>query len=315
MLKPCVFALSVLALSGAARLDAQQAAGGGQRASGPTPAIEERVNGLRKIDGYFPLYWDERAGTLLLEIPRFDTEFLFSTGLSAGLGSNDIGLDRGQGGQGRIVSFQRMGPRVMLVQGQQAFRSSAKNPLERKAVEDSFAKSVLWGFAVAAESNGRVLVDATDFFVRDVHGAGGRLRPGNYRVDRGRSAVYLPNTKGFPKNTEVDVMLTFVNEAGGGGGGFGGGPTQGPAPIAEPQVAGNFGRQGMFTHAGFRDAARARLVRGVAGQQLQAAARRPPCGLRRHRVRGLQPADRRIHSVPLRPPPPPGEEGPLRPDE
>lgn len=248
MLKHSLFALGVLALTGTVHLHAQQPAGGGQRAAAPTPSIEERVTGLRKIDGYFPLYWDERAGTLLLEIPRFDTEFLFSTGLSAGLGSNDIGLDRGQGGQGRIVMFQRVGPRVLLVQGNQTFRSSAANALERKAVEDSFAKSVLWGFTVAAESSGRVLVDATDFFVRDVHNAGSRLRPGNYRLDRTRSAVYLPNTKGFPKNTEVDVMLTFVNEAGGGGGfGGGGGPTQGPAPISEPQVAGNFGRQGMFS--------------------------------------------------------------------
>jgi len=155
MLKHSVLALGVLLLGGAAQPTAQQpaAAGGGQRAGGPVPSIDDRVNGLRKIDGYFPLYWDERAGTLLLEIPQFDTEFLFSTGLSAGLGSNDIGLDRGQGGQGRVVTFQRMGPRVMLVQGNQTFRSSAKNPLERKAVEDSFAKSVLWGFAVAAESN------------------------------------------------------------------------------------------------------------------------------------------------------------------
>ncbi len=248
MLKHSLFATVVLALTGTLHLHAQQPAGGGQRAGGPVPSIDERVTGLRKIDGYFPIYWDERSGALLLEIPRFDTEFLFSTGLSAGLGSNDIGLDRGQGGQGRIVTFQRMGPRVLLVQGQQTFRSSAKNPLERKAVEDSFAKSVLWGFTVAAESSGRVLVDATDFFVRDVHNAGGRLRPGNYRVDRTRSSVYLPNTKGFPKNTEVDILLTFVNEGGGGGGfGGGGGPSQGPAPISEPQVAGNFGRQGMFS--------------------------------------------------------------------
>jgi hypothetical protein len=248
MLKHSVLALGVLLLAGAAQPTAQQPAAGasGQRAGGPVPSIDDRVNGLRKIDGYFPLYWDERAGTLLLEIPRFDTEFLFSTGLSAGLGSNDIGLDRGQGGQGRVVTFQRMGPRVLLVQGNQTFRSSAKNPLERKAVEDSFAKSVLWGFAVAAESNGRVVVDATDFLMRDVHGAGAALRPGNYRVDRTRSAVYLPNTKNFPKNTEIDLLLTFVNEAGGGRGGAGG-PQQGPAPIAAPEVAGNFGRQGMFS--------------------------------------------------------------------
>src|SRR5215475_11392309 len=95
---------------------------------GRSQSIEERTAGLRKMDGYFPLYWDERAGAMLLEIPRFDTEFLFSTGLSAGLGSNDIGLDRGGGGQGRVVIFQRMGPRVMLVQPNQSFRSSSTNP-------------------------------------------------------------------------------------------------------------------------------------------------------------------------------------------
>ncbi len=245
MLKPCVLVLGVMLLA-APSVHGQPAAQA-PRAAAAIPSIDDHVSGMRKIDGYFPLYWDERAGTMLLEIPRFDAEFLFSTGLSAGLGSNDIGLDRGQGGQGRIVSFQRVGPRVLLVQGNQSFRSSSKNPLERKSVEESFAKSVLWGFTVAAESGGRVLVDATDFFLRDVHNAAGRLRPGTYRLDRARSAFYLPNTKGFPRNTEVNMTLTFVNEATGGGG-FGGGPAQGPASIAPPQVAGVFGRGGgMFS--------------------------------------------------------------------
>ena len=107
----------------------------------------------------------------MLEISRFDTEFLYTTGLAAGLGSNDIGLDRGQKFGGKIVSFQRVGPHVLLVQPNESFRSSSPNPAERKSVEDSFAKSILWGFTVAAESNGRVLVDANDFFLRDGHGA------------------------------------------------------------------------------------------------------------------------------------------------
>ena len=122
-----------------------------------------------------------------------------NTGLAAGLGSNDIGLDRGSGGGARIVSFQRVGPRVLMVQPNMSFRSSSANPLERKSVEDSFAKSVLWGFTVAGESNGHVLVDATDFLLRDVTGAGNSLRPGTYRVDRTRSAFYLPRTKAFPE--------------------------------------------------------------------------------------------------------------------
>ncbi len=231
MFKQSVLLVGALLLAGPA-LDASQ--GGGQQQQRPAtpPSVEDRTSGLKKLDGYFPLYWDERTGNMLLEITRLDTEFLFSTGLSAGLGSNDIGLDRGSGGGGgRIVQFQRVGPRILMVQGQQNFRSSSKNPLERKSVEDSFAKSILWGFTVAAESNGRILVDATDFFLRDLINAAPRLRPGNYRVDRTRSAFYLPNTRNFPKNTEVDMTLTFVNEQSGGGGGGGGGPVQGPAPI------------------------------------------------------------------------------------
>jgi hypothetical protein len=204
--------------------------------------IEDRTSGLRKIDGYFPLYWDERAGTVLLEISRFDSEFLFSTGLSAGLGSNDIGLDRGAGGGGRLVFFQRVGPRVLLVQPNQSFRSSSTNPLERKSVEDSFARSTLWGFTIAAESGGRVLVDATSFLLRDLTGAASALRPGPYRLDPTRSAFFLPNTKGFPKNTEIDVTLTFTSDPGGRGGG--GGPSQGPAAIGAADAAAGGGRGG-----------------------------------------------------------------------
>ena len=221
--------------------------GGGQQAPARIPSIEERTSGMRKIDGYFPMYWEERTGSLFLEIPRFDTDFLYATGLAAGLGSNDIGLDRGQEGGGKIVSFHRVGPKVLLVQGNENFRSSSENPAERRSVEDSFAKSVLWGFTVAAESGGRALVDATDFLVRDGHGAGNALGAGGvYRVDRTRSAVYLERTKAFPKNTEIEVTLTFVNEAAGGRGGFGGGPAQGPPPIVvtAPGAAAGGGRGG-----------------------------------------------------------------------
>jgi hypothetical protein len=206
----------------------------------PAPGIADRTAGMQKIDGYFPLYWDEKTGNLWLEIPRFDADFLLATGLAAGLGSNDIGLDRGTEGGGKVVSFQRVGPKVLLVEGNQSFRSSSANPAERRSVEDSFAKSILWGFTVAAESNGRVLVDCTDFVVRDAMGAASQLSAGGaaYRVDKTRSAVYLPRTKAFPKNTEVEVTLTFAADAGGrggrGGGGFGFGLFSGSVASVTP---------------------------------------------------------------------------------
>jgi hypothetical protein len=233
---------------------AQQQQGGRGAAPGRTPTIEERTAGMHKMDGFFPLYWDERTGNLFLEIKHFDTDFLYSTGLAAGLGSNDIGLDRGQGGQGRLVSFMRVGPKVLMMQPNETFRSSSPNAAERQSVADSFARSALWGFTVAAESNGSVLVDATDFFVRDGHGAAGALRPGPYRVDRTRSALYMARTKSFPKNTEIEVTLTFANDAAGGGrGGGAAGPAQGPPAIGAGGAggaaapAGRFGGGGMFS--------------------------------------------------------------------
>src|SRR5580698_416091 len=237
--------LSTLSLS---MLHAQGRGGAGAaQAGGRIPPIEERVTGMQKLDGYFPLYWEERTGSLFLEIPRFNAEFLFAGGLAAGLGSNDLGLDRGREGGGRLVSFQRVGPRVFMVQGNESFRSSSTNPAERRSVEDSFAKSVLFGFTVAAESNGHVLVDATDFFVRDGQGAGNALRPGTYRVDRTRSAVYMERTKAFPKNTEVEVTLTFSNEAGAGGRGGGFAPAGGPPAIGAAAGGGGGRGGGLFS--------------------------------------------------------------------
>src|ERR1035441_10371661 len=252
--------LSFAALCVLAALHAQQPGRGAAPPPARTPSIEERATDMTKIDGLFPVYWEERTGNLYLEIPRLDTPVLYATGIAAGLGSNDIGLDRGQEGSGKIVTFERVGPRVLMVQGNENFRSSSANPAERRSVEDSFAKSVLWGFTVAAESapgsDGRVLVDATDFFLRDGHGAAASLGTGTaaYRVDRTRSAVYLPRTKAFPKNTEIEVPLTFTNEnAGGRGGGFAG-PNQGPPPIvaanpaaAPGPTAGRGGRGGLFS--------------------------------------------------------------------
>jgi len=216
------------------------------------PTIEERTAGLRKLDGYFPLYWEERTGNLWLEVARLDQDFLLATGIAAGLGSNDIGLDRGTEDGGKLVSFQRVGPKVLLVQGNESFRSSSANPAERRSVEDSFAKSILWGFTVGAETGGRVLVDATDFFVRDGSGAGTSLSGGaTYKVDRTRSAVYLPRTKAFPKNTEIEVTLTFTYEPAGGRGGGGFVPTQGPPPIQVPAPGTSLGPAASRGGSGF----------------------------------------------------------------
>ncbi len=198
-----------------------------------TQTIEERTSGMQQIDGFFPLYWDDSRGEIWMEIPRLDEEVLQVMGLGAGLGSNDIGLDRGALQGSRIVKFERVGPKILMVQPNYRFRASTTNTAERKAVEDAFARSVLWSFDVAAQTGDRFLVAATPFFVRDGNNLAGRLSPGSYRFDNGRSTVYLPMTMGFPSNTEIEVELTFVQQPGAGGrGGFGGGAFEGVGSVA-----------------------------------------------------------------------------------
>ena len=83
-------------------------------------------------------------------------------------------------------------------------------------MRDAFARSVLWGFSVAAESDGgrRVLVDLTDFLLRDATNIAPRLTPGSYRLDNTRSTIYMPMTMNFPKNTEMEAELTFISQPG-----------------------------------------------------------------------------------------------------
>ncbi|HKQ03582.1 MAG TPA: zinc-dependent metalloprotease [Blastocatellia bacterium] len=178
-------------------------------------SLAERTRGLQKLDGYVPLYWDAAAGKMLMEISRFNQELLYQVSLAAGLGSNPVGLDRGQMGQTRIVSFERVGPKVLMVEPNYRYRALSQDANEQRAVEESFARSVLWGFKVEAAEANRVLVDATAFFLRDAHGVIDvlrRTRQGQYRLDESRSAFYMPRTKVFPLNTEVETMLTFATE-------------------------------------------------------------------------------------------------------
>jgi len=190
-----------------------------------TPTIASKTAGAQTFPGYFNLYWDAKQGKLWLEIDKWNTEFLYQSGLPAGVGSNDIGLDRGQLGKTAIVRFERSGPKVLLIEENLGYRAVTNDADERRAVHDSFAESALWGFAVVAEENCapvdatqkncRALVDATDFFLRDAHGIPATLRrtkQGSYHIDASRCAIYLPRTNSFPLNTEVEATLTFAGD-------------------------------------------------------------------------------------------------------
>jgi len=180
----------------------------------PLPTIAEKTSSFEKHEGFFDYYWDARSGKIWLEIDRWQQEFLYIHSLSTGVGSNDIGLDRAQLGRSRVVRFERSGPRVLLLQSNTGFRADSDNSMERRAVRDAFAESVLWGFEVAAEQDGRVLINAADFFLSDAHRVVQTLAEvdeGEYMLEASRSAFYLPRTRNFPRNTEVEATLTFTS--------------------------------------------------------------------------------------------------------
>jgi hypothetical protein len=204
-------ALTVLALSAAAAAGAPPALA--QVAQ--LPSIADRTSGMDRMEGFFNLYWERSTGHLFWEIAELDTEFLYQISMGSGLGSNPIGIDRGQLRGTHVLEANRVGPRVLLVEPNYQFRARSDNTLEVQAVRDAFAPSVHWGFDVVAETGDRVLVDATDFFLRDARGVVRQIEQsdqGSFTLDRSRSVIHLPATRSFPENTEVEAMLTFTSD-------------------------------------------------------------------------------------------------------
>src|SRR5918993_3347450 len=159
------------------------------------PSIADKTKDMKKLEGFFNVYWEESEGKLWLEINRLDTEVLYQQSLPAGLGSNDVGLDRGLLGEGRVVKFSRTGRKILLIEPNYGFRAVTKDANEKKAVEQSFAQSILWGFTAEGESGNSVLVDATEFFLRDAIRTVNKLKSsqqGTYIFEKSRSAFYLP---------------------------------------------------------------------------------------------------------------------------
>jgi hypothetical protein len=180
--------------------------------SAQTPTIQEKTEGLTVTEGFFDYYFDTDKDQLWLKVDQLNEEFLYANYLAAGVGSNDIGLDRSQQGGERIVYFEKRGPKLFMIQPNLDYIARSDNELEKKSVREAFASSVLAAFKIEAEEDGSYLIDLTPFLIRDAHGVTDRLsrmREGSFRLDKDRSALYEEGTFNFPKNSEFETMLTF----------------------------------------------------------------------------------------------------------
>lgn len=168
-----------------------------------------------KFEGFFTYYYDEAQGKVYLEVDKLDTEFLYVYSLSSGIGSNDIGLDRGQLGNEQVVYFRKAGGKLLLVQPNLRYRALTDNALERKSVEQAFAQSILFGFPIVEKVGESYIVELTPFLMQDMHGVADRLKQrgqGTYSLDASRSALNLERCRAFPRNSELDVYLTFKGD-------------------------------------------------------------------------------------------------------
>jgi len=178
--------------------------------------ISEKTKNMKRYEGFFPYWWDNASGKIWLLVNKLDQEFLYINSLPAGLGSNDIGLDRGQIGDSKIVYFHKVGKKLLLIQPNYDYRALTNDKNEQKAVRESFAQSTIAGFTIDEEETDQVLVDITPFLLRDAHGVSDRIknmRQGSYSLNEARSAIYIDNTKNFPKNSEFEASITFIGGA------------------------------------------------------------------------------------------------------
>ncbi|MAD11359.1 MAG: peptidase [Flavobacteriaceae bacterium] len=174
-----------------------------------------KYDSMKMYSGFFNFFYNTENDHIYLEISDLEKEFLYVNSLSEGIGSNDIGLDRGQLGNSRVVYFKKAGNRLLLVEPNQKYRANSENYLEKKSIKQAFAKSVIWSFPIIDTNNNKIIIDLNDFLLNDAHGVSQRLKlrnQGSYLVDKSRSSMSIDRTKAFPKNIEFDVQLTFKGQ-------------------------------------------------------------------------------------------------------
>ncbi|HEX5345212.1 MAG TPA: DUF5117 domain-containing protein, partial [Duganella sp.] len=189
------------------------AADGPQAAAPAVKTMADVTRGLQSQPGFIDVWRDTGKGRVLLSVGMLEQSFLLASSLPYALGSNDVGLDRAQNGEMRMVHFEKHGGKLFLVQENTNYVANSADRDERAAVRESFSNSVLWSGEILASDKDRHLVDFSSFLLADRHGVAARLadaKQGGYSVDLSRSAVLAAEAKAFPDNVELEALLTFA---------------------------------------------------------------------------------------------------------
>jgi hypothetical protein len=191
------------------------------------PTIAAYTAGLEKKNGFLPYYWDGRKGEILFELSpeALHRQFLYYTALGTGIGSIQVFADRSSFGSSSLCRFERVGMRVLVIEENTRFRAVNGDQALKESVEQSFPTSVLAAMPIVAEQNGAVLVNANPLLVRDAFDLltqlsrpsrviGGQIvrsaaQVAPWHMDMSRSVIDLAHSGSFPRNTEMEALLSF----------------------------------------------------------------------------------------------------------
>ncbi len=171
----------------------------------------------KDFTGFFNFSYTESSGKITLKIKEFDKEFLLVSYYASGLGSNDIGFDRGKIASQRLVQFKRFGNRVALIESNPFYKAVTDNVKEKKVAQDAFASAILFTFIIENENDG-VQIDITPLITEDLNNTVQNLKDqkqGNYKIDKTKSIVIPEEMHAFPKNIEFEAWMTIVGESSG----------------------------------------------------------------------------------------------------
>jgi len=182
----------------------------------PAAKTSNPLAGLDHRAGFIDLYVDKNENKVLAKLPKAGDDgvslrLIHTARLTAGLGSNPVGLDRGWGDSGKIILFRQLGNKVIIEAENLLYRASPDNPLEERAVRESFARSFLASADVVKGTDGLV-IDLTDFLTSDVLNLVQYLKDsdqGSFSLAKDRTLVDTSNVFAFPDNVEMDVFFTL----------------------------------------------------------------------------------------------------------
>ena len=167
------------------------------------PDWEKVVDGAKRLEGLFPLYYNEKEQKLFMEIrqDQYDKEIILPIAIARGAGLMYLGGDTLNFGNQWVISFHRAGERLLVIRRNVRFRAEAGSP-QADAVKTSYTDSVIKALPLRSEKNNGqlVLIDLADLFMTDLAGIG--VNPDPMRSTWAKVKV-------FPKNDEIEVSAVF----------------------------------------------------------------------------------------------------------